>query len=296
MTGRCLISSIPVIRIRTLGFALGLALALPLASARAGDREAEAERLESESRFAAAAAIWEELIDAATSPEERAVFAFRAQDARRTAAVATGDVQHLCRAHLVVARYRERTDLDEDTRRDFDGFAREIQRALEDLGELCEITPEPPPPAAITPSQVDRDSESPSPTAAPLGEDPRATGKALAVTGGVLVGVGAAMGGLMTYGLVENYRAGEELLRYVSKNETIGLTDDEAADVEAARRRTDVSSRLAIAAGISGGAALVAGVTLLAVKARRARAGRSAVALHPTLDPRSAGLVLRGSF
>lgn len=293
MTGRCLISSIPMLRTRTLclALALGVALALPLASARAGDLEAEAQRLESESNFAAAAEVWEAIIDAAESPDEREVAAFRAQQARRIVAAATGDTGQLCRARSIVARLLERADLEEDSRRDFEGFAGEIGRTLADLGERCEPRPAGPSPAAAAPAQ----GEQPAAAAIPDAE-PRRTGKALAITGGVLVGAGAALAGLMTYGIIEDNQAAEELLPYVSKNETTGLTRDEAADVAAIKHRGDSGSQLAIAAGVSGGLAIVTGVSLLIVKAVRDRGRRSGVALHPTFDPRSAGLVLRGSF
>lgn len=292
MTGRCLISSILMLRTRTLclALALGVALTPPLASARAGDLWEEAQRLESESSFAAAAELWEELMGTATTPDEREVAAYRAQQARRIVAAATGDTGHLCRARSIVARFLARADLEDDSRRDFEGFAAEIDRALADLGERCEPRPEPPPRVAEASTQGEPGPE-PAPAVAP-----KPTGKALAISGGVLVGVGAALLGLTTYGIVEDARGAAEILRHASKNETTGLTIDEAADVAAGKRRSEFGSRVAIAAGLSGGAALVAGVTLLVVKARRDRARRSGVDLHPTLGPGSAGLVLRGSF
>ncbi|MEZ4454639.1 MAG: hypothetical protein R3B09_34625 [Nannocystaceae bacterium] len=289
-----------MLRPRTLCLALavgvGVALALPLASARAGDLWEEAQRLESESSFAAAAELWEELIGTATTPDEREVAAFRAQQARRIVAASTGDTGHLCRARSIVARFLARADLEEDSRRDFEGFAEEIGRALVDLGERCEPRPEPTPPVAEASTQGELGPE-PPPAVAPISADrSKSSGKALAISGGVLVGAGAALVGLMTYGITVDNRAAGELLPYVSKNEATGLTMDEAADAAAIKHRGDVGSQLAIAAGVSGGAAIVAGVTLLVVKAVRDRGRRSGVALHPTLDPRSAGVVLRGSF
>ena len=246
--------------------------------------------------MAAAAELWEELIGTATTPDEREVAAYRAQQARRIVAASTGDTDHLCRARSIVARFLARADLEEDSRREFEGFAEEIGRALVDLGERCEPRPEPTPPVAEASTQGELGPE-PPPAVAPISADrSKSTGKALAISGGVLVGAGAALAGLMTYGIVEDARGAAEILRHASKNETTGLTLDEADDVAAGKRRSEFGSRVAIAAGLSGGAALVAGVTLLVVKARRDRARWSGVDLHPTLGPGSAGLVLRGSF
>lgn len=257
-------------------------------------------RLESESNFAAAAEIWEVLVDAANAPDEREIAVYRAQQARRVVAASTGDVDQLCRARDVVARFLGRADLEEETRSDFDGFAREIGRALEDLGERCELRPATAPPAASA-STVSTGGESgPTPPPAPaatISDAPSSQrDKALAISGGVLVGAGAVLAGIMTYGLVEDARAAEEILGYVSKNKTTGLTMDEAAGVTAAKHRSDVGSSLAIAAGISGGAALVTGIALLVAKTRRDRVRRAGLDLQPALGPAGAGLVLRGAF
>ena len=125
---------------------------------------------------------------------------------------------------------------------------------------------------------------------------PPPPGRPLVISGGVLLGVGAALalGGGIGFGIVARDRS-DELDEIQNGGDPSGQTLDQAQTVEDEGRQAEVG-QIAMAAG--GGAVAVIGVALLAVgltKNKKARA-TSTTRIVPSLNRRFSGLVLTGRF
>jgi hypothetical protein len=153
-------------------------------------------------------------------------------------------------------------------------------------------TPEPRPTATQQPGVAPSPAPSPVPTAiVPRPERPRT--RALWIAGGLGLGLGAASFALMGAGVVLGRRASEN-------GETACRDEPEACNSNSSTIRDIVAegrrSEQFVAAGATlGGLAVIAGVTLLAVAARRVR-HPARVTLLPRLAPGSLGLGLSGRF
>jgi len=280
-------------RVLTLSVVAMLALPLTRANAREPATTAEAEHLEADGAFSRAGEAWEALVQEGDH-EAQILAAYRAQKAYRAAAPQEPD--ELCRAHAVVAAILERDDLTTAERADFEAFRSEVEASAE-LGELC---PQADPPFLpigvdeIPPDLATDDSPAPTQTRAEL-RRPRG----LQIAGAVLLGAGAGLLGLATYGVVEDYRAAEEILAFIPKNATTGLGQPEMRELRAAQRRAEVGSQIAIGAGVGAGVVVVAGAVFLGVGSRRARRGPDSerpITLTPDVSRDYGGFALRGRF
>ena len=97
----------------------------------------------------------------------------------------------------------------------------------------------------------------------------------------------------MTYAILEDARQIAIVDHYDAKNQSVGLTPDEATDARAALARARAASYLTLGSGIAGAALTLTGTALL-VHAQRQR--RRHLALHPTIAPTGAALTLSGRF
>jgi len=275
---------------------------------QAAEAEATAKRLETEEGgLVLAAEAWERAFANAIDADTRGHAAFRAQKAYREAARSTGQAKLLCDAQRVVLANLERSDLEEDERQDFDGFRGEIATALSKAETTCDEVPlaeflavEVSPRADDGERLADRELQPSAQPTSMSSEQHDAKSRSQAspkkIVGGVLLGTGAALLGVATYGIIEDRRAAQAIIAFAPKNHTVGLTETEIAALRAEQDRARLGSRLAIGAGISAGAAIITGAVLLALPSKRQPKERRALALQPSLSPLHAGFHLRGSF
>lgn len=288
-------------RVLSLSLVATLALA-PQVNASEPTGPAEAEQLEAAGAFARAGAAWEGLAQRGEH-DSQILAAYRAQKAYRAAT--EQEPVMLCRAHAVVVAVLLRDDLDGDERADFEGFRSEIEASAE-LSELCAADDPPFLPVG--------EAESPSPRAS--GRLGRGSGIAapeelapveprhprrLQIAGAVLVSTGAGLLGLASYGVVEDYRAAKEILTFIPKNASVGLTEAEIGELRSAQRRADVGSKIAIGAGVGAAVVVLTGAVLLGVGTRRARRRSDSelpltTSLTPDVGRDYGGIALRGRF
>jgi hypothetical protein len=207
----------------------------------------------------------------------------------------------LCRAHAVVVSALTRDDLDGDQRADFEGFRSEIEASAE-LSELCGAGDPPFLPVGETespdPGVVASDLALVETRAEPTHlRHPRR----LQIAGAVLVSTGAGLLGLASYGVVEDYRAAKEILTFIPKNASVGLTEAEIGELRSAQRRAEVGSKIAIGAGVGAAVVVLTGAVLLGVGTRRARRRSDSelpltTSLTPDVGRDYGGLALRGRF
>ncbi|HRI10576.1 MAG TPA: hypothetical protein PKW35_22300, partial [Nannocystaceae bacterium] len=234
------------------------------------------------------------------------------------------DHRHLCAARdLALAVLRDH--LRQDHRHEFELRLQALDRSLADLGDptvLCiadatallaasPSSASPPraasaAPAAATPNSPPT-SQSPSPTTTPAVHPPPApataadattdrptsAGRPALIAGAITLPIGAALLGLMTYAILEDARQIAIVNRYDAKNQSVGLTPDEAAEARDALARARAASYLTLGSGIAGAALTLTGTALL-VHGQRQR--RRHLALVPALAPTGAALTLSGRF
>jgi len=284
-------------RVLSLSLVATLALATQ-ANASEPTEQAEAEQLEAAGAFARAGAAWEGLTQRGEH-DSQILAAYRAQKAYRAAT--DQEPVMLCRAHAVVVAVLLRDDLDGDERADFEAFRSEIEASAE-LSELCDAGDPPLLPVGV--------QESPPETGAPVGFAPEGLApvetrgkprhpRRLQIAGAVLLSTGAGLLALATYGVVEDYRAAKEMLPFLPKNASVGLTDAEIEELRVARRRAEVGSHIAIGAGVGAGVVVLTGAVLLGVGTRRARRrtdSEQPLALTPDVRRDYGGIALRGRF
>jgi len=286
---------------RVLSLSLVATLALvSQANASEPTEPAEAEELEAAGAFARAGAAWEGLTQRGEH-DSQILAAYRAQKAYRAAT--DQDPVMLCRAHAVVVSALTRDDLDGDQRADFEGFRSEIEASAE-LSELCDAGDPPFLPVGETESP---DPDVVAPELAPVETSAEPTHprhprhpRRLQIAGAVLVSTGAGLLGLASYGVVEDYRAAKEILTFIPKNASVGLTEAEIGELRSAQRRAEVGSKIAIGAGVGAAVAVLMGAVLIGVGTRRARRRSDSELPHTSLTPDVGrdygGLALRGRF
>ena len=295
-------------------------LAPPLAPTPSpADLKAEADRLFRAGDLPGAATLWAQLAAQLAPGTDRYLLIWKALGAWERAFAADHDHRHLCAARdLALSVLRDH--LRQDHRLEFELRLQALDRALADQSDaaaLCiadtsallatspNTTPTPPPtptPTPLTAAPLANSSSSPPPPiaapAAPLAADapldhapPPA--RPYLIAGAITLPLGLAALGLMTYGLLEDARAADDLRDFAHKNATTGLTPQEATAARRALARGQAGTDLAIGTGITAGALFITGVALLAHGSRlRARY----LALRPVLTPALAGLTLTGSF
>ena len=173
----------------------------------------------------------------------------------------------------------------------------EVTAQLAALGpDVCGAPlPSPPPPAASEPAATPVPAPITTPAAPP---SPRPTDpippRQLRIAGGVTLGLGVALLGVMTYGIVGE--AGHKARVHEIDVEAAGrpLTLDEHADLLDHRREARSARTLAIGTGVAAGVTTALGTTLFLLARRSARAQRWSAA--PWWSPNGAGLTLRVQF
>ncbi len=250
--------------------------------------------------YAGAIDLWTEAYAALPQESEyaqqRSVLVYQIAQACVEAYALDPQVLYLRKAERLYSAYQETIDPS-----DTETLA-EVESTLVELREkIAAVEPEPStqaPPAAETGERApvedrsigDEGDGSPS---TPV--DPPAAaqeGRGLRITGAVLLGLGAASLGAMTYGLVWGARVDERGEAAMAAGES---------DVEVFRgllSEGTTANRLAIGAGAAGAVAAVTGATLLGLglRKRRARGGERDIAWAPLGLPRGAGIALGGRF
>jgi tetratricopeptide (TPR) repeat protein len=181
-----------------------------------------------------------------------------------------GDVQRLRAACEIYERLLGRAEYFQLTKEDEE----RLRTRLEEVEKALEEAERPPEPAAAEPVQK-------KPVAKPVVDrPPDKRWRGLTISGAVLTGVGACLGGGMVAGLVLGERANDK----VSNLETLDEEEERMDEYD----RGLLYNKLAIGMGVAGGVVLVTGVALLAVGQARKRRSRR-VALMPVLGPHTLG-------
>ena len=198
------------------------------------------------------------------------------------------DTIHLKQALRLLESYRKNLDLlYEDT----EAIAAERQTVDDRIAELeaaiaeAEAEPEPEPDEPDEPPPPADPSTDPGPVDAPP------SGKALVITGGVLLGLGAAMLGTGIAGGLIGASAND--ISELMPGDTAGREDQFALGRAA--------NGMAFLGYVGGGVFIATGAALLGVGVKRnkqrARAGVAGLRLSPTINPgRGGGLTISGRF
>ncbi|MEZ4380858.1 MAG: hypothetical protein R3A79_05895 [Nannocystaceae bacterium] len=131
----------------------------------------------------------------------------------------------------------------------------------------------------------------------PGADDLTQPGKGMTAVGGALLGLGAIGLGVMTPFLV---RGSQMVAEIEAINDNLATRDDprrtpeEQAEADYYHLRGKEANRIAIATGVTGGAALIAGAVLVAMGRKRTRS--SAMSVAPQVSPTAAGLTLHLRF
>ncbi len=153
------------------------------------------------------------------------------------------------------------------------------------------IPAEPPAPAATQPPAAGTDTRSapaPATTSPPTDRIPP---RHLRIAGGVTLGLGAALLGVMTYGIATEARQRAGVAAIKEKSPDCPLTEAQLEDLQRFRENALVGRRIAIGTGIAAGVTAALGTTLLVLAQRSARVKRWSAA--PWWSPTGAGLMVR---
>ena len=269
------------------------------ASARApssAELATEATRRSEAGDLAGAAALHAEAARGPGELLERLVAAWKAINLWEEAFEGDGSATHLCAARsLALTMLGE--PMAADFRRDFEGRLGRLEVRLAGVGGAQACEPAVEPAVVLTNDRTPTDRASPREQAlagpAETAGAPATRGRGFRIGGGVSLGAGIGLLGAMTYGIVVDAQAAVDVRYYSVKNESVGLTTEEAAEARAAFARGREASYLALGTGIAGGALVVTGAALL-FYGRRLR--RAAVDVVPTLSPTTAGIGISGRF
>ena len=268
------------------------AAALVSATEPTVDLETEALELEDRGDLRGAARLWQTLAVRAEDGETRSMAAFRALEARRALGATTGAITEFCAAARIIAWTLDREDLLAETRAEFEGFAREVEAEIAAHGGRggCSAAESEVRTEWGAPPETDEreaaDSKSSSRTPRPA--------RRFLIAGAVTTSAGLALVGLMGYGLAIDHASADVVYELAAKNEEVGLTTTEAAELDEAVSRGRAGARLALGSGIAAGVVGLAGVGLLAHGGRLTRTERLTVA--PRIGGGLVGLSLGGRF
>ena len=156
----------------------------------------------------------------------------------------------------------------------------------------CEPPPPPTPPVAAAPLTT---TESAAPAPAPPPKVATSTPDAipprhLKIAGGVTLGLGVALLGVMTYGIIAERRALSSAYKIRDAYPDCPLSPDQLADMQDLHSDAIAGRRIAIGAGIAAGVIVALGGTLLGLARRSGRAKRWSAT--PWWSPAGAGLTL----
>ncbi len=152
------------------------------------------------------------------------------------------------------------------------------------------ILAEPPAPAATEPPAVTETRSAPAPatTSPPTDSIPP---RHLKIAGGITLGLGAALLGVMAYGIAAEARQHAGVAAIKEKSPACPLTEAQLEDLQSYRENALVGRRIAIGTGIAVGVTAVLGTTLLVLAQRSARVKRWSAA--PWWSSTGAGLMVR---
>lgn len=283
------------------------------------DLKAEADRLFRADDLPGAAVLWAQLAVQLEPGPDRNLLIWKALGAWERAYATDHDHRQLCAARDL-ARAVLRDHLRQDHRLEFELRLQALDRALADLGDpstLCiadtaalltthtaasAATSSASPTAAPSPSSPTPAPSSPSTTSehltpAALVDARPPAGRPYLIAGAITLPLGVALLGVMTYAILEDARQIALVDRYDAKNQTLGLTPEEAAEARDALARARAASYLTLGTGIAGAALTLTGTALL-IRGQRQRQRHLALhlALHPAVAPTGAALTLSGRF
>ena len=256
------------------------------------DLEAEALEFEDRGDLREAAKRWQALAVRAEDVEVRVMAAFRAQRARRALGATTGEIAELCAAARIIAWTLARADLPAEARADFEAFAREVEAEIAANGERGGCSADESDPTVER--RTLREAGERESAGAPRSSGTFRPARPFLIAGAVTTSTGVALVGLMGYGLAIDHASADVVYELAAKNEEVGLTTAEAADLDEAVSRGRAGARLALGSGIAAGVVGLVGVGLLAHGGRLVRAERLAVT--PRIGGGLVGLSLGGRF
>ena len=261
--------------------------------------------------LSAAAQTWDELAAASPDPDARSVTAYRGYLSHLRAYEADGDVVQLCSARSLIAGLAGDDEAELLAREDASRRLAEVDATLmKDRGDAsaCEPGGEAAdeaagtgvevgvPGADLLPARTSKLRPLPQPSLEGDAGTHGALTRRLRIAGAVGVGVGAALLGAMTYGLVVDARGGSELTELQPKADAGTLTAADWRRIDEINEEGRAGAQLAKVTAVAGGIAVVTGAALLIAGQRLERRRRSAVALTPGLGLGHASLTLRGRF
>jgi len=250
-------------------------------------------------------------------PQARALDRFRGYQSWMDAYDLDGDPSRLCAARALLFGIVRDEEVDPQVRSDAAGLLADLEIMLPTPG--CEATARVPLLGDTDSPEAERSGVShvakevgpaigvDSPPVAEgrklgiapaIGVDspPVVAGRKLGIAGGVTLGVGVTLLGAMTYGLVVDSRAAEEIRGFTRQKEAGTLTIEDWTRSQTVVDRGRAGAQLATLAGISGGLSVVTGAVLLIVGRRRTRQQNNSLALTPSAGAGQAHITLRGRF
>jgi len=237
-------------------------------------------------------------------PQARALELFRGYQSWMDAYDMDGDPSRLCSASMLLLSIVRDEEIDSQVRSDAAGLLADLEVMLPTPG--CETkarvpligdadSPKPEPEPEPERSGVTRVAKAITP-AISVDSPPVVAGRQLGIAGGITLGVGASLLGAMTYGLVVDSRAAEEIRGFTRQKEAGTLTAEDWARSQTVVDRGRAGAQLATLAGISGGLSVVTGAVLLFVGRRRTRRQNNSLAVTPSAGAGQAHIMLRGRF
>jgi hypothetical protein len=170
----------------------------------------------------------------------------------------------------------------------------EVTQQLTKLGPgACEPPPPPPPAVIATPAPASPAPPTP-PLAAPPPDPDAIPPRHLSIAGGVTLGLGTALLGVMTYGLVTEAQQRTRAAEIRDHDPDCPLTAGELAELQDLRTDAKTGRGIAIGAGIAAGVAMALGGTLVGMAYRSPAKKRWSAA--PWWSPAGAGLTVRVQF
>lgn len=208
---------------------------------------------------------------------------------------ATGATVHLCRLRELLRAHRDAllTALGPAGRvEDVAGTDEAIREIDATVGQRpCSA---PARASVASPAPAPSSSASPAP---PLAVTPAKSGRGLRIAGGVLLGVGFASLGVMTYGFVAMADNRHKLQSLTEAVEASGVPPDREQELAAVGffERAYERRSLGVVTGVLGGVAVLTGMALRIAGRRRAEA-LARVAVGPVAGPGHLGVVGRFAF
>lgn len=168
----------------------------------------------------------------------------------------------------------------------------EVTQQLAGIGPTaCEPPPPPAPAPVVTaPPVAEPAAPAPAPTIATTPTPDAIPPRQLKIAGGVTLGLGVALLGVMTYGIIAEARTRGNAAKIRESSPDCPLTPEQLAELQGLRSDAQTGRRIAIGTGIAAGVTAVLGGALLELARRSTRSKRWSAA--PWWSPTGAGLSL----